>query len=307
MNDFSQKYLSAVILLVAIFFSIPYAISGEDKPVSKLKVLGVGYSSRALSGLDLKDAQVAINVWAKSLSKKMKTGYKPAMFIFHDLDSMVKSIKNAKIDFVQMLSLDYLELQDKVSLEPAYVSVFGNKVTERYLLLVNKNNRIKQLSQLRNKKLIIVRNSEDKISFIWLNTLLMKENLSESENFFSHIKSVEKASQAVLPVFFRQEDVCIVKESAFRTMVELNPQVGKEITVIKKSPDFIISLFLSRKGCDKEAKKVVDEAVLRFHDEPEGKQMLMLFRADKIVPFQSYYLDNVKQLLKEYKELKSKK
>ena len=50
------------------------------------------------------------------------------------------------------------------------------------------------------------------------------------------MKLVDHASQAVLPVFFRQADACLMPRWSYDTMVELNPQVKDQAIILALSP-----------------------------------------------------------------------
>jgi phosphonate transport system substrate-binding protein len=148
--------------------------------------------------------------------------------------------------------------------------------------------------------------SNGRLALLWFTTLLLKRGLPESDNFFSDIKKVEKISQAVLPVFFMQADACIVRRAGFQTMVEMNPQVNKNLIVLQKSPVFQESLFCVRKDYDDKSKKIILDVVETLHLDPKGSQMLLLFRKNRVLPFKPEYIESVEALVKEYNELKKR-
>jgi hypothetical protein len=73
-------------------------------------------------------------------------------------------------------------------------------------------------------------------ALLWLDTQLLRQQLPPSHSFFRSVKLVENASQAVLPVFFRQADACLLPRWSYDTMVELNPQVKEQTTILVHSP-----------------------------------------------------------------------
>ena len=48
------------------------------------------------------------------------------------------------------------------------------------------------------------------------------------------------------------------------------------------------------------------DAAVTLHETAEGKQILLFFHFDKIVPFEPSYLESIRALVKKHKELKSK-
>ena len=48
------------------------------------------------------------------------------------------------------------------------------------------------------------------------------------------------------------------------------------------------------------------EAILSINAEPQGKQILTLIKVNKLIPFESSYLETVEALLREHRGLKLK-
>ncbi|MGB3111413.1 MAG: PhnD/SsuA/transferrin family substrate-binding protein, partial [Candidatus Omnitrophota bacterium] len=193
---------------------------------------------------------------------------------------------------------------DKAPLEVSMATVSGGEVEQKFILLVRKDKGIKRLSQLKGKKLLVETGGRGDIGLLWLNTTLLKDRLPESGELFSNIKRATKASQAVLPVFFGQADACIVTRGSFRTAAELNPQLGGELDVLAESPPYLVSVACFREGYDEKYKKIIMDTSLKLHEDPKGKQILTLFRVDKIVLFDPTYFNSIKELINEYNELK---
>jgi phosphonate transport system substrate-binding protein len=282
-----------------------YAQPVETTP--KLKYLRVGYSKSAFSGVNVNDAQVAMNMVSIYLNEKMGAQHITKTVIFDDVDTMIESIKAKEIDAVSMSTLEYLRLKSlMLPIEPFYVSIRKDIVGDEHVVLVNKKDKINNLSQLKGKKIIVEIGSNGELALLWFTTLLLKRGLPESDNFFSDIKKVGKISQAILPVFFMQADACIVRRTGFQTMVEMNPQINKNLIVLQKSPAFQEIVFCIQKDYDDKSKKMMMDVSATLHLDPKGKQMLLLFRKDRVIPFKPEHIESVESLIKEYNELKRK-
>jgi hypothetical protein len=48
------------------------------------------------------------------------------------------------------------------------------------------------------------------------------------------------------------------------------------------------------------------EAILSINAEPQGKQILTLIKANKLIPFESSYLEKAEALLRDHRALKLK-
>jgi hypothetical protein len=128
----------------------------------------------------------------------------------------------------------------------------------------------------------------------------------DSKSFLGSIKTTRKSSQAVLPVFFRQAEGCIVTWNAYDTIVELNPQVGKELVPIASSPLVITSIGVLRDDYEERFGAFVTGELIRLHMDPQGKQILLLFQKGRLVSCRNEYLSSVAAMLKEHADLRMK-
>ena len=296
-----------VFLFLFFFFILAFAEKASEEPISNPRHLNIAYSAETFSGVDINDARIALEAWGKHLTKKLRRPYKTKALVFEDLSSMVKSMKSGEVDMAVLLSLDYFKVKNDLPIVPSLIGVTGENITDEYIILVRKNSGIKKLSQLKGKKLNIKVGGRGQIALLWLDTLLLKKGLPECKNLFKSIKKANKASQVLLPVFFGQADVCIVTKRSFDTMVELNPQLGKEIVILATSPDLLFSVTCFSKDYNKEWEEEIIESSLKLHEEVEGRQILTFFHQTEIIPFKFSYLEGVKLLRKEHNELKGKK
>ena len=249
-----------------------------------------------------------MELWANELSKMNKLPLKTRSIIINDLPSLVKALKNKEIDVIGLPSLDYLKIKDEVDLVPALGTILGGKHGEEYVLITRVDKATMSLNSLKNNKLVFQRDRfVGKVPLMWLDTLLIKQGLPVSEHFFTDIKTVNKVSQAVLPVFFKQMDACLVTRRGFDTMVELNPQLGEQLKILDASPIFVLGIVVFRKDFNEEYRKRIIKTALDFRKLSSGKQMLTLFKVDDFFPFHNSDLDTLIGLLEEYKHLQHNK
>ncbi len=302
------KYLGRICLsasVVVIFLSSAiFAQTKEKKPLDNPRFLRIGYSSDTFTGVDLKDARMALEVWTEQLVSEVGKKYVAKTLIFEDFPLMLKAIRADEVEMVILSTLDYLKVEGSVALEPAFVGVSGSDPREEYVFLVNESEGIRTLRQLKNKRLIIEAGGRGKIALMWLDTLLLKAGLPQAKDFFREIKEVNNPSRAILPVFFKQSDACIVVRSAFDTMVELNPQVSKEIKVLHRSPGFLFTITFFHRNIDKEMQQEIRKSASNLQNNARGRQILTLFHIDRVIEFQPSYLENILALLQEYDSLR---
>lgn len=104
----------------------------------------------------------------------------------------------------------------------------------------------------------------------------------------------------MLPVLFGQAEGCIVFRSAYRAMVELNPQVGRDLVVWRRSPHALMSVLCFNRKAVIPGEEQLRRAVMEFPDRPEGRQLLDVFRIEGHVPFEAEHVKELQELIREF-------
>jgi ABC-type phosphate/phosphonate transport system substrate-binding protein len=277
---------------------------GEESDMVQKPTLIVGYSSQLFSHVDVNDAKAATTVWTDILISKKGIFKKTNTVIIQDIPSLEKAVKAKAVDIVILLPQEFIEIRNKVPLEPVFSSAISRGVYEEFILLVRKDQGIEKLSDLRGKRLLVETGQRGTIPAFWLDILLTREKLPEGKEFFSSVREANRISQAVLPVFFRQADACLASRYAFETMSELNPQVGKELKAIATSPGFLTGVICFRRDFYAQFKDHLDDSLKSLHIDSQGRQILTLFRINQLIPFEHSHLETVEALLKEHQGLR---
>ncbi|MBP1719567.1 MAG: ABC-type phosphate/phosphonate transport system periplasmic component-like protein, partial [Deltaproteobacteria bacterium] len=140
---------------------------------------------------------------------------------------------------------------------------------------------------------------KDEISSLWFETLLVREGLPDSRNLLGVIKEVNKTSQGVMGLFFRQADAALTTRSVFETMTQLNPQIGEALAVSTKSKSFLGFISCMRKNLDPNLKNLIKEKAVKFHENQNLKQMFILLQTERIIPFRPEFLEDLSELWRE--------
>ena len=84
--------------------------------------------------------------------------------------------------------------------------------------------------------------------------MLTKHKLSYKD-IFNKVYDLKKQSLLVYKVFFGKENFAVLPKSIYETIVEINPQIIKNVEIIEKSEDiFVSSVGLIHKSLEKEYK-----------------------------------------------------
>jgi ABC-type phosphate/phosphonate transport system substrate-binding protein len=302
MEVFMQKRYVAIASLIILVMLL-----GSDFCYGEEKIIRIAFSNSTISDANLKDAKLAMEIWSKSLAAKMGFEYRTEVKFFKDLATLHGAVKSGEVDFVQFDSFDYVRWPHRNIVEPILVGDKNGTPLEKFYIIVHKESGIRSLAMLKNRKIIIERGNKAGIPLIWFDTALLREGLPLARRFCSSVHLEDNPSRSVLPVYFRQADACVVTDRAYNTMSELNPGFSSKLAILLESPAFIIGFFCARKGTDEYMRQSFIESGLSLEKEVEGRQILTLFRLDRVSLYKSGYISTTEKLSREYETLMRKK
>jgi ABC-type phosphate/phosphonate transport system substrate-binding protein len=293
----SNRFVSSIFLiLLAVFLSCQGAVCAAQPPPPEKEQIRIGCSSNSIMNADKKDVYVALNIWGKELLQSTSIKGEPVTTIFDDLKDLVAAVRNKEVDYVAMPILDYLGIRQSVDLEPVLLGTRNGQACEEYVLVVRQQSPWTEVKQLQGKKLLVQATAGvGSISLLWLDNLLIRQGLPVSASFFAPLKMVGKPSQAVLPVFFRQADACLVLRWAYDIMKELNPQIGSETKTLAMSPALLRGGFFMRKGLTG-AKLTMIDGALEVGKSTKSKQLMALFNYESFIRFQPQWMQSTLSL-----------
>ena len=135
----------------------------------------------------------------------------------------------------------------------------------------------------------------------------MKAVMNMALAFLNRISTVTKASQAVLPVFLGRAHACLVPHEQFEIMVELNPQLQRELEVLDVSSGIFHTVICLRADLDTDDKELIRKHLMQLGNEPLGQQIMALFSAAVPVPFDAQSALPTLELIEEYEQLQREK
>lgn len=288
-------------LILMILVSGVHAQDGngsQDYP--KLFRFGV---LNVLAGVNQKDAQVVIEMNFVRRNQKQFPGIKAKLEILPDVDAAARMFRQKRLHGISLTGIDYLALREQVPLNPLFISSRLKKPLEAYVLLAPK--KIKSLSdvaRLPRRRLVLENLGMRNVGQIWLDNVLWENGYEESKVFFSSIRKADKPSRMVLPVFFGQAEVCLVPESAFDAMVELNPQIGAQLNVLMKSPEFVRSIHCTSPNLNARLVETIKRNAVTMAHTVDGQQLMLIFQFQRQFLFEPGYVEGTERIYRKYKE-----
>lgn len=274
------------------------AEASQTAAPKEVLVSHVGMTPRAFEGTSENDTKAAYRALNIELGRKYGEPYDAEIRVFNSLSEYRDSIRAGKTTFILINSWDFLrmDIADAVDLE--FVPTSDGEAGHRWLLLVRRDRGFKVAGDLQEKKVAMLQTPMATLGGPWIETLLLEFGFASTEQFFGAMTVVNKPSAAVLPVFFGRLDACIVDEPAFKLMVEMNPQIGQTLEPIAQSEALVSGLIAFNKiGWKPERLRPrMTESLRNLHLEPAGRQVLTLFKCERLLPFESAQLETVKRL-----------
>ena len=131
--------------------------------------------------------------------------------------------------------------------------------------------------------------------------MLYEAGLPRSDEFFNTVTKKTRESQLILPVLLRQADCCIMTESAFNIMGELNPQLKAQLIPLIISDFYYASnVFCYTDQLDEKTRNDVTAFALNWEESKATDQLQILFHFNELIPFEEKYLESIQSLLDKY-------
>ncbi len=292
----------AVAALTAAWLGVP-TILGQA--LEETGLLRYGLSLTALSEVNPNDAVAATQTWVREVGRASGSWRDARATLFPDTPTMLQSLNNGRIDVVALSSPEYLAVESTLHADPFLVYEQSGEVEVEYVLLVR--NTVRSMADLQNGRVAIIKtNTQRELADTWLDVELLEAGLPEKERAFSQLKIVRKRSQAVMALFFKQVDAAVEPRSAFETAVELNPQIGRELKVLARSPRLLPGLACIRRSVNREARQRYVEHATRLHQQPGFRQTFLVLRVTRLVAWNPHFLDTARTLTARYQALRRK-
>lgn len=277
------------------------AEESEEDPIE----LEIGYSRKVFYSVNIQDAAAAAHVLIQKIVQKTGMNVRLTTCVYDDNASILSDLRSNKLDIITVLSEDLPELIAHDAVDPFLVEVEEGGTYENFVLCARNGAAESGLDFLRGKTLTVSIWVDSELPLFWLEVLLHDKNLPAAAVFFSGIEHIRKPEQAVMRVFFRKSDACLVPKQTFSVLCEMNPQIARDMSVIETSPGFINGVLCLNKSLDEtQARSLIEEKLLNMKQETGGRQMMDLFRVDDFLPYEFRYLKDTFSVLQQVRALK---
>jgi len=267
-----------------------------------MRLYGVA-TSVSFSNVNRNDARAALKVWFDIVAQQDGFILDSSIDIVDDVMEVVGRLRNHSVDMIVMSVADYLEIEGNRQIVPVLTHARGPQGGSlySYVLLVNPSSGLTTISGLRGKNVLVSSRNGSNTGSVWIDVLLGKEKLGRAASFFGSIKAADKPQACILPLFFGKLDACVVDEVNLDLAKEMNPQLG-QLKVLARSRPMIESVIALPVEPGPYQQEMID-SILSLHEDPRGRQLLMVFKTERIVRLQPGDLDSARELWRDYYQL----
>ena len=261
-----------------------------------------GLSEESLYDTSITDAKI---VFSLIFNQAIKESEEQFVLEIYDTDLEVeRKLISGELDAVFTNTIHYLEIEEHLNPKGSYIIQHGPKIKPQYYLLTKRNSGIERLSQLQGMKISIPRGHA--VGELFLDVILMRQNLPVTDQFFSEIRETRESNSAVVNLFFGKVDAALITDYAFGVASELNPQLSKQLIVIDVSEPLAHQVVSVRHDFPPDRIKKIEPYILNVHESPKMSQVLKTFRLTAVRKITNNTLAEVRELSDEYRSLSVK-
>jgi len=259
-------------------------------------------SGRVFADVNRNDARAALKVWFDMVARERGYGLDSTVDILDSVAEIRERLRNHTVELLTLGARDYLELESSNLIVPVLTDArtIGGALYS-YVLLVNPSSGATSVASLRGKNVLVSARGSGETGKAWLEVLLGREKLGRAAPFLGSVRAAAKPQACILPVFFGSVDACVVDEVNLHLAEEMNPQLG-QLRVLARSRPMIESVITVPADPRPYQKELID-SMLSLHENPRGRQLLMVFKTDRLVRIQPGDLDAARELWKDYSRL----
>lgn len=301
----NRNKIGPLIIFINIWaIIIFYTVCGQ----TQTKVLKFGFYASIVHEGNISELDESFRFWVNAVQKHTKIEWFSKSLITYKIyktkKELVTDIKNHKVDFMNLSTLDFFNLRLQNIVVPLLTpSKRLESKFEKYLLIANMISKVNGIVELTKAEIIIPKTYSFDLMKTWIQVEL-KDKLSK-KNFASVniVESTKTENETLHSVFFKNTDFTLVREGTFTMACVLNPQLKNNLKIIAASPNLINNFLGHVKEADPISYDVLSFEGLKLHTWVEGKQLLHLMQSECMHSINLADMKDTDALISRYNKL----
>lgn len=288
------KYLKGL-SLICIGLGID-SVCMADSAAETQPILKAGVSANSFPDVSAADLEVTIKLLVEEIGRK--AGFEAELTAYSDEQKLQHDFESGKINFVVSSSLIMVRDYD--------INQFGNGVrfiragdNPEQLLIVGSAN-YQNLSDLRGKRIVLAQN--DPLAELYADYMALKTFKKHYQSSFKALPPT-KVNQLLMKIFFGEAELTAVYFSFYKTALDMNPQLQSKLKIFAQLDNIPSSGAFFHKDTPAAFQEKIIQATLTLGEEARGRQLMDIFKSDRIYPSDARDLVPAKQLLEASQHL----
>ena len=297
-----RKYLPELIIILFILNLFSNDAIAQREPAN----IRFGVYTTKINNSNRAELDASMTQWASGVQNNTKINWLGkstfANTLYDSKLQLTNDIRDKKIDFIAMSTLDYFELGLSNLVTPFLTATrkLDNKF-ERYLLITNIKNAVTDISRISNAEIVFSDAYFLNLIKIWLKVELDEKAERKNIRTITLINSPKNEVEILHSVFFENLNFAVVREETFQIACELNAQLTRKIKILDVSPK-VINIFFGYTGnVDPEIRAAIQYEGVNLHKSINGKQLLNLAKAECVHTINPQDLNETEDLIRRYK------
>ena len=292
---FYYIFLKRSLSLFYLFFLsvIIYPQSADNE-----RTFVLGFTENTFDNINSRDLKAATELLTQEIIANSGKKWKSETLIYKGQDQIISDLTRGNITALAMSTYEYLLLKDQFDLIPVVVPEYGGYFKDNVVILASANSNINSISDLRNKQVMIQEHKKGLLADIWLTTILNENKYDPKELFFGELYQESESTKSIMNLFFGKVDACITTKQIFKTMADLNPQIGKSLRIVEESEPLVFAVIcLIPNNLTRDDKDLIVYTMETLHEQNAGSQILKIFRINKLIKYNEAFMINTKDLI----------
>ncbi len=292
--------IKILFILILLCLQFPNPVLAKDKLI--IPEFSIGWYFPSINNrISRTDFQVAINFWITEFSRTHKIEHSN-ITLFDHIEKMQSAFNKGQLSIIVAPPLLIAKHFDLSLLADGFASLSTTGKPYGMVVLARKDKHINQISDIKNSRLVILKN--DELADEFLDSLVIPQFKQPFTHVFSSVQHLHKQNSIIHQLFFDKADVGVVYLETFNLMAELNPQIKNTIKIIAKFPINSPNYSFFYIQFPEQLRTYFIAEILKLNQSAKSQQIMSDFKLSALIKCPVESLKPFVRLNKKYNKLK---